>query len=59
MIVVVNMLDIARQHHITIDLEALEKQLNKSRRLLNKPIIILMAILILKLPMPAMPLLAK
>ena len=27
MIVVVNMLDIARQHHITIDLEALEKQL--------------------------------
>lgn len=27
MIVVVNMLDIARQHHITIDLETLEKQL--------------------------------
>lgn len=27
MIVVVNMLDIAQQHHITIDLEALEKQL--------------------------------
>lgn len=27
MIVVVNMLDIARQHHITIDLEMLEKQL--------------------------------